>query len=453
MRRVIAFLALLALAACSTPGANSTTTTSTHPAVTTTTIPRAATASTHGRTIGGQLVKLDLETLAPVPGLEPIPVFTGSSNAVSNDGEWAVNFDWATVTPIDVARWRATGTFELFRRSTHLIGDDRLYVYDERSGQILSMDLRTGERWELGEWRSGLWLQDQLQVMSDGLIVGHGSLPPSDGGAQASQWVHWLDPDNGESGEIELGLVERIDEETGVFEGDYQIPQFDTPGVVWGDDRLYFAHADPLEVTVVDPRTGEVVTHDLEAKSWFNRLIESWMPAAAAKGPSLGTYSSAAISPDGRFLFVSGNRYDVITNHDGSLGEQSEPLGLTVVDTETWKVVATPDLPIQFVRNAGDTILGVETTSTSPWVDNVYVVSTDEEGAVTHLGPFTVDGGGCQPARGGSLLICSEYPSESTQRLRIVDTLTSETLSEREIGVEDYLNDNGVLVDWSPLGD
>jgi hypothetical protein len=167
----------------------------------------------------------------------------------------------------------------------------------------------------------------------------------------------------------------------------------------------------------------------------------------------LGTYSSAALSADGRFLLVSGNRYDVLVNDNGSLGEESEALGLTVVDTETWEVVARPELPIQFIRNAGDAILGVETTSTSPWVDNVYVVSTDEMGAVTHLGPFPVDGGGCQPARDATLLLCSEYSSESTLWLRVIDTLTSETLSEREIGAEDYLNDNGVLVDWSPIGD
>jgi len=453
MRRVIALVAVLTLASCSTAAADETTTTSTSSSEITTSVPPVATTSTLGRAIGGQLVKLDLETLTPEPGLEPIPVFMSSSSVVSHDGEWIVDFDWATVTPIDVARWQPTGTFDLYRRSARVIEGDRLFVYDDRSGRILSMDLRTGERSELGKWRAGLWLQDQLHVMSDGLVVGHGSVASDDGASQASHSVHWLDPVTGASGEVEMGPIDRVEEETGIFEGDYQVPEFDTPGVVWGDDRLFIAHASPLEVIVVDPRSGRVATHDLEARSWFDLLIEFWMPAAAAKGPSLGTYSSAALSADGRFLLVSGNRYDVLVNDDGSLGEESEALGLTVVDTETWEVVARPDLPIQFIRNAGDAILGVETTTTSPWVDNLYVVSTDETGAVTHLGPFTVDGGGCQPARDATLLLCSEYSSESTQWLRIIDTLTSETLSEREVGAEDYLNDNGVLVDWSPIGD
>lgn len=452
MRRVIAFVAVLTLASCSTAAADETTTTSTNSPETTTSVPPVATTSTFGRAIGGQLVKLDLETLTPEPDLEPIPVFMSSSSIVSDDGEWIVDFDWATVTPIDVARWQPTGTFDLYRRSARVIEGERLFVYDDRSGRILSMDLRTGDRSELGKWRAGLWLQDQLHVMSDGLVVGHGSVP-DDGASQASQWVHWLDPATGVSGEVEVGPIDRVEEDTGIFEGDHQVPEFDTPGVVWGDDRLFIAHASPLEVIAVDPRSGRVATHDLEARSWFDLLIEFWMPAAAAKGPSMGTYSSAAVSADGRFLLVSGNRYDVLVNDDGSLSEESEALGLTVVDTETWEVVARPELPIQFVRNAGDAILGVETTSTSPWVDNVYVVATDETGAVTHLGPFTVEGGGCQPARGATLLLCSEYSSESAQRLRVIDTLTSETLSEREIGVEDYLNDNGVLVDWSPIGD
>ena len=453
MRRVIAFVAVLTLASCSTVATDETTTTSTNSSETATSVPPVATTSTVGRVIGGQLVKLDLETLTPEPGLEPIPVFISSSSIVSDDGEWIVDFDWATVTPIDVARWQPTGTFELYRRTARVIEGDLLFVYDDRSGRILSMDLRTGERSELGKWRAGLWLQDQLHVTSDGLVVGHGGVASDDGSPQASHWVHWLDPATGASGKVEVGPIDRVEEETGIFEGDHQVPEFDTPGVVWGDDRLFIAHASPLEVMVVDPRSGRVATHDLEARSWIDQLIEFWIPAAAAKGPSLGTYSSAALSADGRFLLVSGNRYDVLVNDDGTLDEENEALGLTVVDTEAWVVVARPELNIQFVRNAGDAVLGVETTSTSPWVDNVYLISTDETGAVTHLGPFTVDGGGCQPARGASLLLCSEYPSESAQRLRVIDTLTSETLSEREIGVEDHLDENGVLVDWSPIGD
>lgn len=441
-------VAALAVAACSGGLANETTTTSTTTGQPTTTV-LPTTTSTRGRAIGGQLVKLELPRFEPVRGLDPIPFGLNSWSMISEDGEWVVILDWAEVTPIEVGTWTPTGTFDVSRHSARAVHDDRLYMYDEVSGRLLTMDLTTGHESTLGRWRTGLSIWDELHVMSGERIAALGASLSQE--EEADYSLFWLDTVSGDTGEIPIGPIARINVETGIFDGGYEIPEYDDPGVVWGEDRLYIAHAVGPEVTVVDLDNGDVLAHSLEASSWWDRFLAYWAPAAVAKGPSLGTNSSAALSADGRFLFISGNRYDVVVTDDGSLLEESEHLGLTVVDTETWEVVAGPDLPIQFVRNAGDTILAVDTTSTSPWLDDVYVMSIDGSGAVTVEGPFTVQEGGCQPASDTTYLICSEYVSDTTQRLRVVDMATSETVSEREVGWEDYLNDNGVFVDWSPF--
>lgn len=449
MRSVSAIVVTMALISCSTGLAEETTTTSSTTSSTTTTVQTTSTAAAP-LPIAGQLVKLDWDTLEPVPGLDPIPFGSDLSSVVSDDGDWIVHVNGNEVTPIEVDPWSSTGTFDISWHSARTIHGDLLYTYDGVSGVVRAVDLNTGEESMLGKWRTDLWMWDELHVMSSGLIVGLGGRQADDE-VGTNHWVFWLDLVSGESGDIEVGQIERVEAETGVFDGDYEIEERDTPGVAWGNDRLYIAHADGPDVTVVDLATGELESHHLELSSWLDRLLAFWMPAATAKGPSMGTYSSVSLSPDGRYLFISGNRYDVVTTEDGSLGEESEHLGVVVVDVKTWEVVASSDLPIQFVRDAGDTTLAVDTKSVSPWVDDVYVLSMTEDGSFSYRGPVTTEGGGCQPASQELRLICSEY-GDITQRLRLVDLATSQVVQGPEIGHEDYIQGDGVLVDWSPLG-
>jgi hypothetical protein len=164
----------------------------------------------------------------------------------------------------------------------------------------------------------------------------------------------------------------------------------------------------------------------------------------------LGTNSSAALSGDGRYLFVSGNRYEVAEGSDGSLVEESRYLGLTVVDTQTWRVVAQPELPVQFVRESRGVIFGVDTRSTSPWIEDVYVVEVDETGTLSHQGPLSLmEGGGCITPVGDSQIVCSDY-SGAHQNLSVVDLTSGEVLASTHIGREDWILDNGVVVDWAP---
>ena len=457
MKWVIVVLAVLTLAACTSgEAADTTITTTTVPALSTA-LPPTTTTSTLGRAVGGQLVKLDLETLEPVPDLDPIEMPFDSWSLMSDDGSRMVIFEYVGdllegVTSVNVEYWDEVGPFEPVAHSARLVHEEMLYMYDNVSGEVLGMDLDTGDQTTLGEWPIGLSMWDDLHVTPSGLLAGLGTAS-ADGVARVGQYsVVLLDPTSGGTTEIAVGTIERIADETGVFDGEYEIPEFDSPGVVWGGDRLFIVHADGPEVQVVNLEAGNVENRVIDKTSWLGRLLAFWIPSAAAKGPSIGTYSSAALSPDERYLFISGNRSDVTEDAEGHLIEEGRALGLTVVDTETWRIVDHSDLPFQFVRNAGGAMLGVDTRSTSPWVDDVYVLSTDDNGTMSHLGPFTVQGGGCQLPDGASRLICSEYVSEMVQTFTVVDLATLEVIPGPTIGMEDYLHDNGVLVDWSPFG-
>lgn len=454
MRRFGIVAVLVAVVSCSNVvlGEVSTTTSTSQP-ITTTTIPANTTTTIRPRPVGGHLVKLDLESLNPVADLEPIPMGVNSWTLTSEDGEWMLILEYVGETlremiSVDVTEWEVTGTFAGFRHSARVFDDDHLYMYDHVSGGISSLDLRNGQHTRLGEWPTGVWMWDELHVLPGGRLSGLAS--DGSGPGPAEYRLMWFDLASGDSGEIGVGPIERLDTETGVFDGDYQIPQSDSPGVVWGDDRVFIVHADVPEVTVVDLVSGEVLVHAIDLTTWFDRLLAFWLPTAVAKGPSLGTYSSAALSPDGRYLYVSGNRYEVAEGADGGLVEESTHLGLTVVDTETWQVVDQPDLPFQFVRESNGVIVGVDTRSTAPWIDDVYTLSIDDTGVVAYEGPFTVEGGGCLPMTGGSHLVCSDYV-DANQGLSVVDMGTGDVIVELVIGQNDYLEENGVLQDWAPF--
>jgi hypothetical protein len=246
--------------------------------------------------------------------------------------------------------------------------------------------------------------------------------------------------------------MERIDEQSGVFDGEYEIPEVDSPGVVWDDNRVLIVYADGPEVIEVDLETGAIENHMIELTSWWDRLLAFWMPTAYAKGPSLGTYSSAALSSDGRYLYISGNKQVIATAGDGSLIEEGEHLGVGIVDTETWQLVESPDLPIQFVREVASAVMGVDTTSIQPWTDNYYLLSMDGLGDFVARGPITVTGGACELTPDRRYLLCSEYRSDAIH-VRMIDIQTMETSTGRTTGLEDVLHPNAILEDWLPRTD
>lgn len=288
MRRILVVAVLVVTSACSGAVLGGISTTSPRLETSTTSIPATTTTTTQPGPMGSSLVKYDLDTFVPVPGLKPIPMGSNSWTISSEDGDWMAIFEYvgdtlSTMTGVSVAYWVVTGTYDGLRHSARVVGDGTLYLYDDRSGGVSSLDLNSGELDELGGWPTRLVFWDELHTLPDGRVIGLGSKELGLAGVPDYS-VFWLDPGSGQSGEIEIGVIERTNFETGIFEGQYEIPESDWPAVVWAEDRLYLVHADGPDVTAVDLETGEVAHRPIETMSWLDRLLAFWVPTASAKG-------------------------------------------------------------------------------------------------------------------------------------------------------------------------
>lgn len=420
-----------------------------------TTAPPPPTSTTQPVAAVGHLVKLDPLRLDPVPGLEPFPLMSDSWTMLSIDQSSLVHLEWDEQvqvnygTAIDVVAWEQIGRFEFGPHTGRVLVGSTLYVYDHVDGRLLAVDVRTGELATVATWPQGLWLWDDLHVLSGSRIaaLGTASADTTDPAPEYSVFVY--DPSSAAGIEIPVGELERVNEHTGVFDGDYEIPESDSPGVAWGRDRVYIVHADGPDVLEVDVNAGVTRIHTPDLTSWWDRLWAAWIPVASAKGPSLGIYSSAALSPDGTHLFISGNRQVVETAADGSLIDTSEHMGLMVLDTNTWKAIAAPELTIQFVRSSNGQVLGIDTISFQPWTDHVYLLSIGETGRVETRGPFPNSSGHCESMSDGGHLMCFEFASTDT-RVKVIDVESQEVIAERTFGSSDVLHSNGVLEDWAP---
>ena len=430
-------------------------TATTEPMPTTTTPLLTTTATTLPTHSAGHMIKLDPLTLEPVSGLDPFLLSNNSWSLFSADRSLVVSFEWNAAARIDTARtidvhaWEQVGAFELSGHSGRAFDDTSMYSYDATSGLLLATDMRSGQETVLDEWPPGLWFWDDLHVLSEGRIAALGALQVEEGESELSLFIYV--PTSRVSNQFSFGPLYRIYEESGFYDGETEIAEQDSPGVAWGPGGVFVVYADGPEVVEIDYGSGRIETHMIETSTWLDRLWAFWAPAASAKGPALGTYTSAALSPDGRLLYISGNKQVLSTGDDGNLVETSEHLGLMVVDTETWRLTDSPDLPIQFVLGTSGGILGVDTTSLQPWVDNYYVLAGDPSGAVAQQGPFTLSGGGCDLTPDLGHLLCNEYGSEAIH-VHLIDIETGDTI-KRRIGLEDVLHSNGILEDWLPRAD
>lgn len=198
---------------------------------------------------GGYLIKLNPLTLEEVPHLAPIPITANSWSMASPDGFHLVNFDWDEradvnyVRTIDVQEWQQVSAFELGPNAGQVINETTIYSYDQESGRLSATDLRTGLGSVLAEWPSDLWFWDNLQVISDDRIAALGARPFG-GVAQAEYSVFVFEPGSRATKEFPLGSIERIDESSGVFEAGTEIPEVDTPGVVWAHNRVLLVYCE-----------------------------------------------------------------------------------------------------------------------------------------------------------------------------------------------------------------
>lgn len=437
----------LFLAGCAAPtmGQDMTSTTEAVAPATSTAVPAVTTTTEAPFTIGGEFVRIDPVTLERIPGLAPIPFASDSWNISSGDGSYIINFEWddATETSIgralDVAAWRYVSEFVAEPDSQRgVISGDIYYSYIYPSGELSATDLRTGSSEVLAKWPEGdSWLWQSLRV--SGSLV-QGLVGDSEG--EYTLFVH--DTSSGGSAQYELGPLEVINERSGVFDGDVEMPEVDSPAVLWTDDSVLIAHFDGPTITEVRLSTGEVLTHAIDTTTWLDRLLAFWMPSANAKGYQLGTSTSAEMSGDGTLLYLGGSEFTVESG-DGGLTQHREPLGILVIDTADWTLKERIEIPIEWVfESGGGVVVGVNTISTTPWRQEFYVLGPEP---VPIPVPEATES--CSEYLAAGYLHCHDYES-SGQAITVLDLETFDVVSTGVIGDGDNIEPPGVLVDWFP---
>lgn len=353
---------LLLVAACAGPS-TATPSTDTSSATSATSLPFSTTTSTttppwvNPDESPSQLVKVDPVSLDPLPGFDPIVIANGWGYSSPN-GRWLVLEVWPTEwtrerVMIDVEGWEAKEIDYAFA----LIGvDDQGAVYGEQAmgrGNIIHRLSAGSDEWERlidldypGYWLwtpmlvggrlVGLYVGERPVLMVTELETGHRIETPVEGAL------------------VEATVVATLPDGSEVFES-YM------PGMVVGDERVLIVHAHEDVVTEVDLATGMAEKHQLTIEtSIVDRFLAWLVPPAVAKGPSAGVTRHAAFSQDGATLYLSGYRDEVTVDSDGVTHETTTPMGVDVIDTETWTVTETIDLPVATVTLTpdGSTLLG-----------------------------------------------------------------------------------------------
>lgn len=106
------------------------------------------------------------------------------------------------------------------------------------------------------------------------------------------------------------------------------------PGLIFAPDQntLYIVHADEDKLTTVDFESGTVKSTAIRARiSWFERLLSLTTGVAKAKVAE-GTNKNVVISPDGRFLYIVGQRNDLIEIKEDEWQVKTTPLGMQIID-------------------------------------------------------------------------------------------------------------------------
>jgi hypothetical protein len=139
------------------------------------------------------------------------------------------------------------------------------------------------------------------------------------------------------------------------------------PGLDFAPDRdaLYVVHPDEDELTTVDFGAQKVSTAEIKPQlSWLERLLSLTVGVAHAKIAE-GTRKDVVVSPDGQFLYIVGQRTDLIQDKSGDWQMIENPLGLQIVraadgsrlayyDSEASEISISADGRYLYLRGWGD---------------------------------------------------------------------------------------------------
>ena len=125
------------------------------------------------------------------------------------------------------------------------------------------------------------------------------------------------------------------------------------PAVVLSHDgrKLYVVHADEERLTTVDLDARTIQGRGRRpspnvGQSWFERLLALTAGVAQAKGVNTGTAKQAALSPDGRHLYVVETTRDITRSAEGNSEGIETQVGLQVIDVESGQKAVSRNIEV-----------------------------------------------------------------------------------------------------------
>ncbi|MGI8516226.1 MAG: hypothetical protein ACR2NT_14085 [Acidimicrobiia bacterium] len=170
------------------------------------------------------------------------------------------------------------------------------------------------------------------------------------------------------------------------------------PGIAFDvvEGRLFVAHADGEGLTVVNlvDATVEVVSLGAQPSFWAGTL--SWLiPPAEAKGSEPSVSMSSWLSHDRSQLLVTGVARDAWRHPETQkLHASNTTLGLTVIDTDTFEVIDSLNLPVTHGVSTSEAIALAGTTSNLVFCDQLCDPANNDpeiEGEPEHSGLYLLD--------------------------------------------------------------
>lgn len=120
-------------------------------------------------------------------------------------------------------------------------------------------------------------------------------------------------------------------------------------------DQLHIVHAEEDRITTLDLDRHTVVSRPISPpQSWLERLLSTGALVAEAKEEVSGAVKDAALSPDGRLLYLVGRTAVAESQQEGGWLLDTRYLGLQVIDLARGLVVATRETEATRIRVTPD---------------------------------------------------------------------------------------------------
>lgn len=294
-----------------------------------------------------EILKVDPLTLEAIPGFDSIPMGDWMWGQPSPDGTYLAAFvgdeqrGGSEVRLINIVNWQLEGRWREFPESDLQVTDDGT-IYFVRFGQLQRVRAGASAPQMVASQPTGFYPSTLGRFLEQNLLT-FGSR--GEGNEREHGSIVSIDVTSGVVTEIDLPEVQigQVNPESEEPRSGYL---YTTPSVVWDEAgaRALVVHGDEDVISEVDLTSGVVSGHTFEA--------------GAPKTPNV--QRSSALSPDGRYLYVSGRRTEEVDVDGETWRIGTAPTGVISIDTTNWQVVSSVEATISeiYLSPGGDRIFG-----------------------------------------------------------------------------------------------